>query len=347
MAVINSFEIKTAVIFGGTGFIGSFFSKALLDKKLFNKIYLVDLDDISEKDFHFRKKFLQGDKRINFIRGDVRKNLDDLPIKDEINLICNFAAIHREPGHEKDEYFETNLLGAENVCKWAESVSCKKIIFTSSISPYGISENFKDESTLPAPDTPYGSSKLIAEKIHENWRLKNQSNSLIIIRPGVVFGPSEGGNVSRLINAVIKGYFVFMGNNETKKAGIYIKELCNMLIWEMERQEDYNLSFSLLNASMMPIPTVSNYFDVICEVAGIQRRKLNIHYRLVLIIAYFIKFFISPLGFGKQFNPIRIKKLVRSNLVVSDYLKKNKYNFEFDLKKAFEDWKSLNPDDWK
>lgn len=347
MAVINSSDTKTAVIFGGTGFIGSFFSKALLNKNLFNKVYLVDLDDISEKEFHFRKKFLQGDNRINFIRGDVRKNLDSLPIRDEVNLICNFAAIHREPGHEKEEYFETNILGAENVCKWAEIVSCKKIIFTSSISPYGISENYKNENTLPTPDTPYGSSKLIAEKIHENWRLKNHSNALIIVRPGVVFGPSEGGNVSRLINAVIKGYFVFMGNNETKKAGIYIKELCNMMIWELKRQEENKFSLSLLNASMKPIPSVSNYFDAICEVAGIKRIKINIHYRLILTVAYFIKFFLSPFGIGKEFNPIRIKKLVRSNLVESDYLKKNKYNFEFDLKNAFEDWKSLNPDDWK
>ena len=37
-----------------------------------------------------------------------------------VGLIANFAAVHREPGHEDYEYFECNLLGAENVCDWAE-----------------------------------------------------------------------------------------------------------------------------------------------------------------------------------------------------------------------------------
>jgi nucleoside-diphosphate-sugar epimerase len=134
----------------------------------------------------------------------------------DIVLIANFAAIHREPGYEDAEYFETNLLGAENVCKFAEKVGCQNIIFTGSISLYGVSESVKDELTLPVPVTAYGASKLTAEKIHQIWRAKDANDRrLVIVRPGVVFGPGEGGNVSRLIRSVIHRYFFFMGNQSS------------------------------------------------------------------------------------------------------------------------------------
>lgn len=290
---------------------------------------------------------LKNEERIIYLKGDVRTNLNDLNIQDEVGLICNFAAIHREPGHERNEYYETNLLGAENICNWANLKGCSRIIFTSSISPYGVSEILKDEDTLPIPDSPYGSSKLAAEKIHETWKVSNNSNKLIIIRPGVVYGPGEGGNVTRMINATMKRYFFFMGNKNTKKAGIYIKELCNIMLWESKRQNNLSFNYSLLNASMYPIPSIEDYFDAICHVAKIKRIKINLGYFTIFSISFFIKFFITPFGIGEQFDPVRIKKLVRSNLVQPKYLNKNGYEFEFDLIKSFEDWKNINQDDWQ
>ena len=108
----------------------------------------------------------------------------------QTDLAVNLAAIHREPGHQDYEYFETNLKGAENVCSWADQVGCNKIIFTSSIAPYGPAEEPKDEQSLTVPVTAYGSSKLAAEKIHIAWQHKDiEGRQLVIVRPGVVFGP--------------------------------------------------------------------------------------------------------------------------------------------------------------
>lgn len=45
----------------------------------------------------------------------------------------------------------------------------KKVVFTSSIAPYGTAAKLKEETTLPTPNTPYGISKLIVEKIHIVW----------------------------------------------------------------------------------------------------------------------------------------------------------------------------------
>ena len=93
-------------------------------------------------------------------------------------------------------YFETNIRGAENVCAFAEKFGIKKIVFTSSIAPYGAAEDLKTEETLPTPNTPYGISKLVAEKIHTIWQAKQPNErQLTIVRPGVVFGKGENGKV--------------------------------------------------------------------------------------------------------------------------------------------------------
>jgi GlcNAc-P-P-Und epimerase len=90
-------------------------------------------------------------------------------------------------------------------------VECPWIIFTSSIAPYGPTEEGKDENPLPVPIAPYGVSKLAAEKIRLGWQRVGQERRLAIVRPGVVFGPGEGGNVSLMIKAGLGRYFPYLG----------------------------------------------------------------------------------------------------------------------------------------
>ena len=151
---------------------------------------------------------------------DVRRPIVNAELPARCDLIVNLAATHREPGHPPHEYYETNLLGAENVCAYASASRTPQIVFTSSISPYGSSQTPKDEDTLPVPDTAYGGSKLVAEKIHLAWQQADPARGLVILRPGVVFGPGEYANVSRLVHSLVRGYFVYTGNKETRKAGV-------------------------------------------------------------------------------------------------------------------------------
>lgn len=74
----------------------------------------------------------------------------------EDDVIFNFAAVHRTPGHEDHEYFETNIRGAENVVAFAEKWNIKKIVFTSCIAPYGAAEELKKITGLSQfiPDIP-------------------------------------------------------------------------------------------------------------------------------------------------------------------------------------------------
>jgi nucleoside-diphosphate-sugar epimerase len=337
-----------AVIFGGTGFIGSFYARHLLDNSRVNKVYVVDNEPLDQKRSAFRKLLVGDDSRINYIHGDVRRPLCWFAPPESIELIANFAAIHREPGHEPAEYFTTNINGAQNVCDWADAVGCSTMVFTSSISPYGRGEEPKDEETLTVPLTPYGSSKLVAEKIHQLWRAADVANRrLVIVRPGVVFGPGEGGNVSRMIKAIRGNYFFYMGNRTTRKAGIYVKELCRMIDWAVHDKAETD-GYVLFNATLAPCPSVEEYVSAICGAFGFKKRTVaSVPYSGIRIASQLIETLMRPLKIAHPFSPVRVEKLVNSNNIIPKYLTKNGYRYKYDLNSSFVDWKATSPEDWQ
>ena len=338
-------NMKTTIIFGGSGFVGTFFARHLIDEHGYEKVYLYDHESISAKEFEFRKKMVGAYSQIEMIEGDVRKPIKWIP-PEKIDLVANFAAVHREPGHEGYEYYECNLLGAENVCDWAERVGCNNMIFSSSIAPYGLSEEVRDERSIPVPTTAYGGSKLVAEKIHQIWQAKEEHRQLVIVRPGVVFGPGEGGNVSRLIKAVRNRYFFYTGNQKTRKAGVYVKELCYAMCWVLDSEKSKTDKVTLFNMTMNPGPSIEEYVETIAKVVGIKAHVPKVPVSLLLVASYIIDLFARPLGIDHPFSPVRIKKLTRSNNILPTYLCDNGYKYRYTLEEALLDWKQDYPDEW-
>lgn len=333
-------KIKIAVLFGGAGFIGQHFSRFLLECSLFDKVVLVDNTELIQR-FDL-SRYLEGGS-LEFLYSDVREAIK-LDLAGEVGLICNFAAVHREPGHINEEYYETNLPGAKNVCDWAEKVSCNNIIFTSSIAPYGPTESPKTEESVPTPVRGYGGSKLAAEKIHQIWHARQaHMRRLVIVRPGVVFGAGEMGNVSRLICAVNKRYFFYMGNKHTRKAGTYVKELCNAMYWVLCKEK---AGVETFNMSMNPGPTVEEYVNMICKVSNIKRSIFNIPFWVLFPISLVIDPVCRVLAINQPISPMRLKKLVKSNNIVPQRLAQMGYEYQYSFEEAMRDWKVESPKEW-
>ena len=341
---------KTAIIFGGTGFIGLHFSRYLLDNNLFEQIILADIKPPQQ---HVASQFVAKEiqsGQVRYEKSDVRHPIQRniLQSQESVSFIANFAAVHREPGHEIPEYYETNIPGARNVCDFAEVVGCNDILFTSSISPYGPSETPKDESVIPTPETAYGGSKLAAELIHSAWADRDrQQRRLLIVRPGVVFGPGEGGNVSRLIKMIaIRGFFVFAGNEQTRKAGIYVKELCNAMWWMHELQKNRPAGIRTANMTMNPGPSMKEYVLAVKEVSGKNAFVPSIPPWLLMSVARIIQTVTGIFGIKTSVNVVRVRKLIRSNNILPKVLETEGYSYQFSLKEAFRDWKNSLPAEW-
>jgi nucleoside-diphosphate-sugar epimerase len=338
--------MKTVVLFGGTGFIGTHLAQHLLRHSLVETIYLVDLN--KPRDFPYTELLNSGLRsgKVVFVAHDVRNPIPPGLLPDHADVIFNLAAVHREPGHLPQEYFDTNLSGAENVCAWAGKTGCGMVVFTSSISPYGPSDEKRTETSLPAPVTPYGNSKLGAERIHMDWRAAEDSRKLLILRPGVVFGAGEGGNVTRLLRSLVKGYFVYLGNRKTIKAAGYVKELCLVAMFGMETMQKAGLPELLINFTTDPPPTVEEMVNAILRTIGKTRKPLSVPPGLLLGLSYPMVAVERLFRIKLPINPVRVRKLTHSNNVWPEQLKSLGYRYSYTLESAFSDWKRDVPEDF-
>jgi len=338
---------QRCVLFGGTGFIGTHLAAYLLASGRVEQVWLADFRQTPSAAWPKELQLQQQKGKVRCLELDVRQPIVHPALPHEADLVVNLAAVHREPGHEPHEYFATNLPGADHICAWAEKAQCPRLIFTSSIAPYGPTEERKDESSLPVPISPYGASKLAAEKIHLGWQRAEKGRKLVIVRPGVVFGPGEGGNVTRMVRAVLKRYFFYMGNHLTRKAGGYVKELCHALCWVMDWQDRTGADVTLFNFSMDPAPTVEEYVNTILRVAQVQHFIPSVPYSLLLAASYPIEAVSRPLGLRQPISPVRIRKLVRSNNIVPGFLRAQGYPYQYTLERALADWLHDRPEEWR
>lgn len=340
-------KFENVVIFGGAGFIGQHLALELLQSGRTEKIYLTDIQPIDQEQLtdSLQTAFKQG--LIIYINVDVRKKIYDPILPKTADCIINLAAIHKQPGHQEYEYFETNLLGAENVCQWATQVKAKQIIFTSSIAVYGGGNFEKNEESLPTPNSPYGISKLVAEKIHLAWQNSDPQNSLLIVRPGVIFGHGEKGNVSRMVKAVLHHYFFFSGNEQTIKAGGYVKELTKSMLYMLDYQNHSNKKYTLYNFSMSPAPTVKEYVTTIQKVSNVSKLVISVPYSLLLLASYGISMVAKALSIKQPIDPVRVRKLVNSNIIKPKVLLETGYEYSYSLLTALTEWKLEWPNDWK
>ena len=306
---------QISLILGGSGFIG---------QHLINKLesnYL-NLDIVQTEN--------------NYQYCDV-KNPIDLKVEKPLAILYNLAAIHTTPGHEYQEYFETNIKGAENVCNFARKENINTIVFTSSIAPYGTWEDEKTEKSLPLPTSAYGSSKLVAEEVHKRWQSeKADERKLIIIRPGVVFGKNEGGNFTRLYRAMKKRRFFYPGRKDTKKAAIYVKDLVKLMV-EMSQKEKPGMY--LYNTVYAPCYTIEDICKSMVKVTSVKEPIFTVPTWLLLKSALIINIFSKIIG--KSFDgihPERVKKLMISTNINGQKLLNNGYTLDFTLEEAIYDW---------
>jgi nucleoside-diphosphate-sugar epimerase len=307
------------VVFGSSGFVGTH-----LIRRLRHNGRMVVAIDIRPP-----RETLDG---VDYLVGDVR-DLRDLQLTQAVGTVYNLAAVHTTPGHPTNEYYETNVAGALEVTQFAERHQAGDIVFTSSISVYGPSEETKREDSAPNPVSAYGCSKLLAERVHEHWLTRNPAAKLVVVRPAVVFGAGEGGNFTRLAKLLKKGIFIYPGRKDTIKACIYVEDLLRA----MEFARGSSESYTLFNGAYPNRFTLQQIVDTM----------INDHFpgvRTYMIPAWAVRIAASILGRLKFMNiglhPERVTKLVRSTDIYPAWLTSKGFDFPISLQAVMQRWKS-------
>ena len=183
------------------------------------------------------------------------------------------------------------------------------------------------------PNVPYGISKLVAEKIHQMWQVKDERRELTIVRPGIVYGKGEHGNMTRLYKGMKGHYFMYTGRKDTIKACIYVKEL--VLFFKHRMLDNTFPGTDVFNCTFEPAYNIEQICETIKKATGLKYRIPLIPGGLLMTAATIL----GPIG-GKKvgIHPARVKKLMISTNICGKKLADSGYKFHYSLEESFMDW---------
>lgn len=144
--------------------------------------------------------------------------------------IVHLAAEHRDDIRDRSRYQKTNVDGTKNVAFVAAKIGIKRIVFTSSVAVYGFAQPDTGEDGSINPFNEYGRSKYEAELVLRKWQAEDpQVRSLTIVRPTVIFGPGNRGNVYNLLSFIASGRFLMVGSGTNRKSMAYVDNVAAFL----------------------------------------------------------------------------------------------------------------------
>ncbi len=243
---------KTIMVTGGTGYIGSWVVKKLLEKEY--KVRATVRDKSKKEKYEFLKEIAKKSKgKLEIYEADLLKrgSFDEAARGSDaiMHIASPFTLKFKDP---VKDLIEPAVEGTKNVLSAADkSGSVKKIVLTSSVAAVhgdavdmknmGLDE-FTEEhfnKTSSEKHQPYSYSKLLAEK--EAWKIYGGQNNweLVVINPSFVMGPPLTPNsISEsivLMKELLKGKF-FTGVPELNFGFVDVRDVADAHILGMERQ---------------------------------------------------------------------------------------------------------------
>ncbi|WP_195964492.1 NAD-dependent epimerase/dehydratase family protein [Clostridium cuniculi] len=212
------------LITGAGGWLGSELTERLLEEGNYIRAFVL----FSSKKLDELK--IKYNDLLEIVQGDICSMESVNEALNGIEQVYHLAAkVHSLPKNKKEEeqFFKINTEASEQLFELCLEHKVKRVIFYSSVSVYGESEEFIDVNSPKNPVTPYAKSKLMAEEVGLKL-FKEKGLPITIIEPVTVYGGEDVGNFEKLKNLVNKGFVPRFGNGENKKTVIYYKDLISM-----------------------------------------------------------------------------------------------------------------------
>lgn len=268
----------------------------------------------SEQAFQIVDKAPSGFFPEKVLSADVSKPLS-LIFSSKPSALVNLAAEHRDDIQPLSLYDQVNVGGARNVCDLSRVNDINKIIFTSSVAVYGFAPLGTNESGAIAPFNDYGRTKWEAEQVYKQWQSEDpEKRTLVIIRPTVVFGERNRGNVFNLLKQIASGKFVMVGDGLNRKSMAYVENVAAFLEFSL----DFKPGVHIYNYIDKPDFTMNS---LVAHVNKLLGRSAEIKFRLPFSIGFLIGtcFDLVAKITGKKFpiSSIRVKKFCANSVYKS------------------------------
>ena len=255
---------------GGAGFVGNNIVRLLVSKG--HDVVVVDNLHVG------KKENLEGVyEKIQFYNTDIR-NFEELEnVLKNVDGIFHEAAltIVQESFSKKDEYFDVNVHGTENILKIAKKHKIK-VVFASSSAVYG---NIIDipitEESERNPINPYGETKLQNEILAEKY--SSEGIKVIGLRYFNIFGKGQTGSYAGVITKFMKKIFQnealeIFGDGEQTRDFIHVNDVAKINLIVMES----DINFGFFNVGTGISTSINNLAEIMVKLSN---KKLDVNYK--------------------------------------------------------------------
>lgn len=303
-------------VIGGSGFIGSRLVRNLLDSG--REVTVVD----AQKSEAYPER-----TRI----CDVRDSEDLRKACEGAEVIYNLAAEHRDDVRPISRYDEVNVGGARNTVAAAEALGISRLVFVSSVAVYGFSDKPVAEDAPKQPFNDYGRTKLEAEGVFEKWQAADPKRSLVVIRPTVVFGEGNRGNVFNLLRQLAYGPFLMIGPGTNRKSMAYVENIAGFLDYALRFGEGIHI-FNYVDKPDMDMNTLVRVSRTALGRPG--RVRMRLPYAAGWAAGALADVLAAATGRSLPISRIRVKKFCASTVYSSDRMLASGYHPSASLEEA-------------
>lgn len=189
---------------GGAGYIGTHTCIELLKENY--EVVVIDNLSNAKKEALNRVEKITG-KKVKFYQDTLldKEALDRIFVENKIDSVIHFAGLKAvgESVQFPLAYYNNNIIGTVNLLEVMRKYNCKKIIFSSSATVYGLNNavDVKEDSPLGATN-PYGRTKLFIEEILKDLYKSDSSWDIIILRYFNPIGADSSGLIGENPNGI-------------------------------------------------------------------------------------------------------------------------------------------------
>lgn len=234
---------------GASGFVGTRLA-GLLSKSTKYDLKNIDL----QQSLFFPQITTIGDVRIQDCMDKELQGVD---------CIVLLAAQHRDDVIPTSLYYDTNVGGMKTTLKAMEKNGIKRIIFFSSVAVYGLNKKNPNEEHPKNPFNHYGKSKWETEQVLQEWYKTHPDWNINIIRPTVIFGERNRGNVYNLLKQISSGKFLMVGDGNNRKSMAYVGNIVTFVKYMID---NINTGYNVFNYVDKPDFTMNELVDHISKV---------------------------------------------------------------------------------
>lgn len=208
---------------------------------------------------------------VESVVGDICSPADCDRAMQGVVTVMHLAALYRDDVRPIERYYTVNVDGTARLLEAATRHGVSRVIFASSFSVYGLENTQAGEEGALAPVNHYGHSKLRGEEMLRKWCAEDRARSVVMIRPSVIFGEGNRGNVWVLASQIASRRFVMLGRGENPKSMAYVGNIASFFVYLLPRLVP---GVSVINYADKPDMRVKEIVAAAAEALDVRVRRI-------------------------------------------------------------------------